>query len=57
LEESGRGLILRYYPGIHLDELRKSSKNFRIANLEKLLIFVLDNFLNRECPKKVTETW
>jgi hypothetical protein len=27
LEESGRGLILRYYIGIHLEELRKATKN------------------------------
>jgi hypothetical protein len=27
LEENGRGLILRYYPNIHLEGLRKTTKN------------------------------
>jgi hypothetical protein len=30
---SGRVLILRYYPGICLDELRKTTKNLRVAGL------------------------
>jgi hypothetical protein len=28
LEGSGRGLILRYYPGIRLEEPRKTTNNF-----------------------------
>jgi hypothetical protein len=27
MEGSGHGLILRYYPGIHLEGLRKAMKN------------------------------
>jgi hypothetical protein len=27
LEGSGHGLVLRYHPGIHLEELRKTTKN------------------------------
>jgi uncharacterized protein with HEPN domain len=30
---SGRGLILRYYPGIHLEELWKTTKNIVLSNL------------------------
>jgi hypothetical protein len=28
LEENGRGLIWRYYPGISLEKLRKTTNNF-----------------------------
>jgi hypothetical protein len=35
LEESGLGLILRYYPGIPLEGLRKATKiSVRIAGLQ-----------------------
>jgi hypothetical protein len=32
-EGSGRSLILRYYSGIWLEELRKATKKLRIAGL------------------------
>jgi hypothetical protein len=31
LEGRGRGLILRNYPGIRLEELRKTTKNYVIT--------------------------
>jgi hypothetical protein len=35
LEGSGGGLILRYFPGIRLERLRKTTKNsVRIAGLQ-----------------------
>jgi hypothetical protein len=33
LEGSGRGLVFRYYPGIYMDGLRVTTKNFRIAGV------------------------
>jgi hypothetical protein len=32
-EGSGHGLILRYYPSIALEELRKAMKHLRIASV------------------------
>jgi hypothetical protein len=34
LEGRGRGLISRYYPGIFLKELRKTTKNLSTAGLQ-----------------------
>jgi hypothetical protein len=31
--ESSRGLILMHYSGIYLEELRKTTKNLRLAGL------------------------
>jgi hypothetical protein len=33
LEGSSHGLILRYYPGIHLEGLSKTTINLRMAGL------------------------
>jgi hypothetical protein len=50
LEESGRGLILRYYPGIRLEGLRETTDTlFMIAGLRvEILTKNLSN-TNRGC--------
>jgi hypothetical protein len=53
LEGRGRGLILRYYPGIHLEGLRKTTKTLvRIPGLRaEVWTLVLTN------TKSVTTMW